>query len=539
MPLSSDLISQFAKIVNSNTGNTKTEETVYGTVKVNGDKKTVELDGSNYGIPLSSTTDVNDGDRVTVMIKDHSAVVTGNLSAPSINKETTIVVPNGNGGNTPTTISEFGNVVAKKIQTEYFSAEQAKIYDLYTTILKVDEATLKSAIIEALIAKNAEFEKVTTDVLEASFVEIDGELVANSAVIKDLKVTEGDFRTLEADFIKVNDLLEVNDLKTESAVINDLKANKADITWANIDFANIDKAVIDEFYATSGIIENVTISEGVVVKQLVGVTIKGDLIEGGTVVADKLVVLGEDGLYYKLNTNGETVEAEQTEHNSLNGSVITAKSVTAEKVSVDDLVAFGATIGGFNLTTNSFHSGVKESVDNTTVGVYMDTDAQFAIGDENNYLKFYKDENDNYRLDISAASVSLSNTSKSIETAFSDMEKQIDDTSSNLSVELESQRSDYEAFITKFKKYIRFMEDENGNPSDTAMTIGSGDSAYTLEVDNEKGLVFKKNGVPFGSWDGVNFYTGNIIVEVNERAQFGNFAEVPRSDGSLALLKVR
>lgn len=39
--------------------------------------------------------------------------------------------------------------------------------------------------------------------------------------------------------------------------------------------------------------------------------------------------------------------------------------------------------------------------------------------------------------------------------------------------------------------------------------------------------------------DGVDFHTGNIVVDVNERAQFGNFAAIPRSNGSLSWLKVR
>ena len=68
--------------------------------------------------------------------------------------------------------------------------------------------------------------------------------------------------------------------------------------------------------------------------------------------------------------------------------------------------------------------------------------------------------------------------------------------------------------------------------------IGSGNSAITLTLDNEM-IVFKKNGQPFGWWDGNEFHTGNIVVEVNERAQFGNFAFVPRSDGSLSFLKVQ
>ena len=75
---------------------------------------------------------------------------------------------------------------------------------------------------------------------------------------------------------------------------------------------------------------------------------------------------------------------------------------------------------------------------------------------------------------------------------------------------------------------------------DTAITISSGSNAgaITLELDNEKGIIFKKNGVEFGSWDGVDFHTGNIVVDVEERAQLGNFAFIPRSDGSLSFLKV-
>ena len=90
---------------------------------------------------------------------------------------------------------------------------------------------------------------------------------------------------------------------------------------------------------------------------------------------------------------------------------------------------------------------------------------------------------------------------------------------------------DVQSKFTQLYKYISFS-------GDTAITIGSGDGSLTLELDNEKGIVFSKNGVAFGTWDGNNFYTGNIVVRLNERAQFGNFAFIPRSDGSLSFLKV-
>lgn len=71
-----------------------------------------------------------------------------------------------------------------------------------------------------------------------------------------------------------------------------------------------------------------------------------------------------------------------------------------------------------------------------------------------------------------------------------------------------------------------------------ALTIGTGAGEITLAIDPINGIVFAKDGTAFGDWDGVDFHTGNIIIDVNERAQLGNFAFVPRSDGSLMFLKV-
>lgn len=82
MSLSSDLISQFVKITNDNK-DPKRETTTYGTIVKNGSSTYVKLDGSDLNTPVVSTAFVDDGDRVTVMIKNHTAIVTGNVSSPS------------------------------------------------------------------------------------------------------------------------------------------------------------------------------------------------------------------------------------------------------------------------------------------------------------------------------------------------------------------------------------------------------------------------------------------------------------------------
>lgn len=130
--------------------------------------------------------------------------------------------------------------------------------------------------------------------------------------------------------------------------------------------------------------------------------------------------------------------------------------------------------------------------------------------------------------------VETSNYEEFRQTVTSQLEMMADEISMKFTTtteQIEDVGGDLQAKFEQLYKYISFS-------GDTAITIGSSDSLVTLEIDNVQGIIFKKNGVSFGRWDGNNFYTGNIVVEVNERAQFGSFAFIPRSDGSLSLLKV-
>jgi hypothetical protein len=88
---------------------------------------------------------------------------------------------------------------------------------------------------------------------------------------------------------------------------------------------------------------------------------------------------------------------------------------------------------------------------------------------------------------------------------------------------------DLQTMVEELKKNFEFSVD--------GLTIKAGESAMALKLDNDE-IVFTKNGEEFGRWDGVDFHTGNIVIDLNERAQIGNFAFVPRSDGSLDFLKV-
>jgi hypothetical protein len=436
MGLSSELASQFAKIVNQTNTNDSKETTVYGTaVKFNG-KMYVKIDGSDRMTPITSTVDVREGERVTVLIKNHQAVATGNTSSPAARtddvKDNTQKIEDAS-----KQITELGTLVADKASIKELEADEARIKDLEAANVTITgELTAQRASIsnltadnvninKSLTAANASIENLKTnkldvEVADLKFATIDS-LKATNVSVRQLTSDFGDFKKLSTESFNANNAA-IKSLQTDK-----LNTKDAEVTYANIDFANIGDAAIEKFYAKSGIIKDLVIGNETVTGELVGITITGDLIKANTIVADKFVLKGQNGLFYRINTDGITVETEQTDENSLNGKVILAKSITADKVKVTDLVAFGATIAGFNINDTSIYSGVKESVNNNTRGVYLDKDGQIAFGDSNNYVKYYKDTDNTYKLKISAGSIIMSATGKTVEDAINGVETKLDE----------------------------------------------------------------------------------------------------------------
>lgn len=539
MGLSIDLISQFAKVTKDTTKKKK-ESTAYGTTVVSGNATYVKIDGSELLTPFSTTSEMKDGERVVVSIKNHEVTVTGNLSDPSAGGKTVEAVRSD--------LTKIGELVADKASIEQLSAQVARI----------DTLTADNVIINDRLTANEGY----IDDLKAEDVTINGKLTAAEADITKLKTDKIDASTVEANYAKIGDLEATNatvyNLESTYATFKDTTTDRLDAvdatiqnlnsTYANIDFSNIGKAAMEYFYANSGLIKDVVVGGATISGELVGVTIKGDLIEGNTVVADKLVIKGTDGLYYKLNTDGMKTEAEQTDYNSLNGQVIRAKSITAEKIAVEDLVAFGATIGGFRIGSNSIYSGVKESVDNTTRGIYMDNQGQIAFGDSQNFIKYYKDQNGNYRLEVSAESIIFGSSGTSVESAISDAQAAAE--AAIISSIEEFYQSDYPTSLSGGEwsivepvwqdgKYlwrrtkntfgdghIEYSPSENGVciTGNTGVQGEKGEDSVMLYIESSNGTVFKNNSI--STVLSVVIYYGDkrITDESSMKSAFGNSA---------------
>jgi hypothetical protein len=339
-------------------------------------------------------------------------------------------------------LNEFVKEIASAMKES-----KTKAYDTVAKVLRVDEKTAYVHIdggadeTPAQMAINCKTGDTVKIRVSGGKAWITGNITAPPTDDSAAEVAQRAVKAVAKSYSKFAGLT-VENFKAVNADIENLNTKKLDvesanIKFANIDFSNIGKAAMEYFYAQSGLIKDVVVGNQKITGHLIGVTISGDLIEGNTVKAEKLVVLGEDGLYYKLNVNslGEAVASSDVKYqNGLDGSVIIAKSVTAEKVSVKDLVAFGATIGGLNITDGSLYSGVKDSINNTTQGFYVDKSGQLYLGDAENFLRYYKAKDGTYKLAISAKSVTFG-SNQNLEEAWEETKTSIESKIETVDVE--------------------------------------------------------------------------------------------------------
>ena len=507
MALSQDLINQFVKLTDKE--EKPKEVIVNGTYRMINGEEYVQIDGSEIWTPVTSTVEAETGERVKVMIKNHTATVTGNISSPSARSKSVKDLKDevDEQGNTikqlDNTIEQQGNSIIqidnniKQVNNDILQANNA--INQQGNIIKQlgNEINQQGDIINSMnndittnsneitAINNTIVQQNNTITQHGNIIEQQGNVINQQGnVINEhgntMEIFDSNIRILNSGFIIENGVL----TGLSEIVVNELETEHLNAKYANIDFSNINYAAVKKIFSESGIIKDLIVQEGKITGELVGVTIKGDLIEGNTIKADKLVVKGEDGLYYKLNIDGlDNISTSQAskfvitssepsdwndnytdyyiisnnkyvhvvsdipptwqantyyklnnDHQSgLDGTVIIAKSITADKVQVSDLVAFGATIGGFNIGTHSIYSGVKNSVNNTTRGIYMDDSGQVNIGDSNNFLKYFLDTSDNtYKLKISAGVIEMGGSGKTLKETLDEI---LEETTCNLVIE--------------------------------------------------------------------------------------------------------
>lgn len=279
-----------------------------------------------------------------------------------------------------------------KLQNEFFTNE-----------LEANRARIKIAeVTESLTAASASFSNMGLSRLTVTGKAIINNLDVDNAITSGSVTSDnvnGNYISannsvttplLNASSISANEISAGGKIQApigefETIKVDHLEADSLGVEYLKADGANMTEAMIKKLFVETGILEEAIIEDGYVTGYLNAVHIRAD-----SIVANKLSLLGPDGLYYALNTEGATEG--QTLENALDGSHIIAESITASKIRVTDLVAFGATIGGWTIDNTALRSRLKQSYNDAIPGVYLGS----GLKEVETYLL---DENGNYLLD--------------------------------------------------------------------------------------------------------------------------------------------
>lgn len=371
MGLSHDIISEFVKITNDNKEKPK-EGIVYATIVQGSDGKYVKIDGSDLLTPADTTTDIEDGERVTVMIKDHKATVTGNVTAPSasgnrVDKVVETVTEQ---------IGVFETVVADKVSVNELEAYKATIENLIVGKADIEDLEATNAVIENLKVKDAEIENAIIDKADIE------DLEAVNAVIEDLKV---------------------KDAEIENAVIGNLEATKAEIGILEADFAQIKTLVSGNLTSDNILSFNITADkvtmEDAFIKDAMIDTVSAAKINAGKINTNSVTIGSEDGgmliagaTQQFTDKNGNVriqigrdasddftfaLYGEDGQGQLINQNGITASAI-ADGLIVNDMVSNDAAISGDKLDISSVVTEINN--DNTTTiksnKIYLDEQNQ-------------------------------------------------------------------------------------------------------------------------------------------------------------------
>lgn len=295
--------------------------------------------------------------------------------------------------------------------------ENSKIKDSTITNAKIADATI-------------EFEKVSK-----SFIT---DLTADNAYIEHLKATIGEFGYITAENADLTyatitslqavdgkiDILSSKAITTEnlSAKVADLgylSAESADLKYANIKLSNIEVADIATLFTEVGLIDRATIVEGHITGFLDSVEVNAANITAGTLVADRILLKGENGLLYSLNNLGElqsktidTLDGYILTDRTVNADKIVAKSITANELDVEKVFAnsavikkiFSQDVTATGTITGATLKGANAEIDNGLIGGFNITEGGISKA----YTKSsseVSDKQDSYELDISSNGV--------------------------------------------------------------------------------------------------------------------------------------
>lgn len=292
--------------------------------------------------------------------------------------------------------------------------ENSKIKDSTITNAKIADATIEwekvsKSFITDLTADNAYIEHLKATIGEFGYITAENADLTY-ATITSLKAVDGKIDTLSSKAITTENL------SAKVADLGYLSAESADLKYANIKLSNIEVADIATLFAEVGLIDRATIVEGHITGFLDSVEVNAANITAGTLVADRILLKGENGLLYSLNNLGElqsktvdTLDGYILTDRTVNADKIVAKSITANELDVEKVFAdsavikkiFSQDVTATGTITGATLKGANAEIDNGLIGGFNIKEDGISKAYTKNSSEV-SEKQDSYELDISS-----------------------------------------------------------------------------------------------------------------------------------------
>lgn len=365
---------------------------------------TLHYDGGFYA-EITSPCEVQESNASSVGSSGSSSYNSGTMAQASGTVTSTILGA----------IFKDGVITNSKIADS--TIENSKIKDSTITNAKISDATIElekvsKSFITDLTADNAYIENLKATIGEFGYITAENADLTY-ATITSLQAVDGKIDTLSSKAITTENL------SAKVADLGYLSAESADLKYANIKLSNIEVADIATLFTEVGLIDRATIVEGHITGFLDSVEVNAANITAGTLVADRILLKGENGLLYSLNNLGElqsktidTLDGYILTDRTVNADKIVAKSITANELDVEKVFAnsavikkiFSQDVTATGTITGATLKGANAEIDNGLIGGFNITEG----GISKVYTKSsseVSDKQDSYELDISSNGV--------------------------------------------------------------------------------------------------------------------------------------
>ena len=211
-------------------------------------------------------------------------------------------------------------LVAESITTDQLYADLATIALAQITTANIENANIDWAQIGTLVADVAEIAKAHLGDADIDWAQIDNLTAAVAEIAK----------------------VEIGEAVIDGAQITDGTITNAKIENAAIDTAKIALGAITTALIATGAVGTAQIADGSITSAKI-VSLDADVINAGTLSVDRLLLKGPDGLFVAINATDEGLTSEQLSQeeyqNAISGTVLVARSVTADKIAAKSITA--------------------------------------------------------------------------------------------------------------------------------------------------------------------------------------------------------